>query len=77
MIRMVRCEKQGIVKHKMMLVCESCTAENSGTQPTDKQQRKGKICARCSKDTPLALDILSLYDFKFCPWCGRKLSPVA
>ena len=41
------------------------------------QHRKGKICARCSKDTPLALDIMSLYDFNFCPWCGRKLSPVA
>ena len=46
MIRMCKCDKHGVVKHKFTLVCELCTAENTvGTQPTDVQQLKAEIAA--------------------------------
>jgi hypothetical protein len=43
MLKMSRCKKHGICKHKTITVCELCATENCGTQPTAKQQPQPKM----------------------------------
>jgi len=46
--RKAGCSKHGVCEHKVVVVCEKCTAEKCGTQSTDTQQLKAKIAAKCN-----------------------------
>ena len=56
-IGFMRCDKHGLVHHTAYYKCDVCTAENSGTQPTDVQQLKAEIAA-LEKE----LDAIPLYN---------------
>lgn len=51
------------------------TLEDCGTQPTAHNNARAEICAQCS--TVIAVKEYYPLNYTHCPYCGRKLSPVA
>ena len=58
-------------------VCISCAAKLSGTQPTLTNNARAKFSPDCCDESKQDLRDWIECGFKFCPWCGRELRPIA
>ena len=71
-------EYHRLIKEVSFLRGENAALKSVVEKFTSTNIARDEICAPCSQETSYINEMVFIASgFKFCPWCGRKLSPVA